>query len=322
MTTQSEAPAKKGGMVPLKEKISFGFAEFGSQFVWNTVGSYLLLFYTDVALIPAVVAGNILLVARVLDGIQDLAFGYIAERTKSRWGRFRPYVIFGAPVLSISLILAFWMPFGGSGTGVKVAWAGITYVLLCFVYTVANMSYGSLAGVMTTDSGERVTLNWIRSIGSMIAQNVMNVVTPLLLVFFAASEIAKDKGGDARSYLLTMVVFACIALPAFLVTGFNVRERITLTPEQQKVSFGATVKAVVSNGQLLVIFFMLLVNLIGLFGRLGVMYFYCIYILGNPVLMAPVMLAFSLGSTAGQVLLPPPSPSSWASGTCSWRPCS
>lgn len=303
MTTLTEAPVKKGAQVPLKEKISFAFAEFGSQFIWTTVGSYLLTFYTNVALIPAVVAGNILLLARVLDGVQDLAFGYIAERTKSRWGRFRPYVIFGAPVVSITMVLAFWAPFGGSGA--KVAWAGITYVLLCFVYTVANMSYGSLAGVMTTDSGERLTLNWIRTIGSQVAQLIMNVLTPFLLVAFVATEEAKKNGGDARSYIITMTIYAIVALPAFLITGFNVRERITMTPEQQSVSFGRTVKAVVTNGQLMVVFFTLLLLLIGLFGRIGVMFYYCIYVLGNPILMAPVMLAFSLGSTAGQVLLPP-----------------
>lgn len=106
MTTQSAAPSKRGGQVPLKEKISFAFAEFGSQFIWTTVGSFLLTFYTDVALIAPVAAGNILLVARLLDGIQDLGFGYIAERTHTRWGRFRPYVIFGAPVLSITMVLA------------------------------------------------------------------------------------------------------------------------------------------------------------------------------------------------------------------------
>ena len=103
MTTQSAAPSKRGGQVPLKEKISFAFAEFGSQFIWTTVGSFLLTFYTDVALIAPVAAGNILLVARLLDGIQDLGFGYIAERTHTRWGCFRPYVIFGAPVLSIKI---------------------------------------------------------------------------------------------------------------------------------------------------------------------------------------------------------------------------
>lgn len=304
MTTQSAAPGKRGGQVPLKEKISFAFAEFGSQFIWTTAGSYLLTFYTDVALIPAVAAGNILLLARVLDGIQDLAFGYIAERTKSRWGHFRPYVIFGAPVLSITMILAFWMPFDGSD-GAKIAWAGITYVLLCFAYTVANMSYGSLAGVMTTDSGERVTLNWVRSQGSTIAQLILQTATPVLLVFFVATEAAKEKGFDSRSYLITMTIYAVVALPMFLITGFNVRERITLTPEQQKVSFGATVKAVVSNGQLMAVFAFLLVNLIGLFGRIGVMFFFCIYVLGNPLLMVPVMLAFQIGNMLGQLIFPP-----------------
>ena len=175
--------------------ISFAFAEFGSQFIWTTVGSFLLTFYTDVALIAPVAAGNILLVARLLDGIQDLGFGYIAERTHTRWGRFRPYVIFGAPVLSITMVLAFVNPFSGSGA--KIAWAGITYVLLCFAYTVANMSYGSLADVMTTDSDERVTLNWVRSQGSTIAQLILQTVThavdPALQL--------RDRGGPGRGVL-------------------------------------------------------------------------------------------------------------------------
>ncbi|CED91253.1 MFS transporter [Actinomyces succiniciruminis] len=303
MTTQSAAPATTGAQVPLKEKISFAFAEFGSQFIWTTVGSYLLKYYTDVALIPAVVAGNILLFARVFDGIQDLGFGYIAERTKSRWGRFRPYVIFGAPAVSITMILAFWMPFSSSGA--KVAWAGVTYVLLCFAYTVANMAYGSLAGVMTTDSGERVTLNWIRSQGSTIAQLLLQTLTPFLLLAFVASDAAKDKGFDGRSYFITMAIYGLVALPMFLITGFNVRERITMTPEQQQISFGATVKAVLSNGQLLVVFFCLLINLIGLFGRIGVMFFFCADFLGNPLLMVPVMLAFQVGTMVGQFVFPP-----------------
>lgn len=303
MTTQSKAPTKKGGQVPLKEKISFAFAEFGSQFVWSTVTTYLVAFYTNVALILAVVAGNILLFARALDGIQDLGFGYIAERTKSRWGRFRPYVIFGAPLTSITLVLAFWAPFGGGG--MKVLWAGTTYVLLCFAYTVANMSYGSLAGVMTTDSGERVILNWIRNIGSQAAQMVLQYATPFLLAAFVAAEAAKEKGGDARSYLVTGLIYAAVALPAFLITGLNVRERITLTPEQQKISFGETVKAVVSNGQLMVVFFNLLSNLIGLFGRIGVMYIYCMVILGDPRAMGPIMLAFTIGGAVGSISLPP-----------------
>lgn len=303
MTTQSEAPPTKGGQVPLKEKISFAFAEFGSQFVWSTLGTFLLPFFTDVALIAPVAAGNILLVARVLDGIQDLGFGYIAERTKSRWGRFRPYVIFGAPVVSICMILTFTSPFDGQGA--KIAWAGITYVLICFAFTVANMSYGSLAGVMTTDSGECLTLNWIRSQGGNIASLLLQTVTPFLLVYFVATEAAKDKGFDSRSFLITMTIYGLVTLPMFLITGFGVRERITLTPEQQKVSFRETVKAVVSNSQLVIIFVFMLIMLIGLFGRIGVMLFYARDFLGNPLLMASLMPAFQMGTMTGQFFLPP-----------------
>lgn len=201
------------------------------------------------------------------------------------------------------MILAFVSPF--SGAGAKVVWAGVTYVLLCFAYTVTNMSYGSLAGVMTTDSNERLTLNWIRNLGSQVAQFVLNVVTPLLLVVFVASEAARDKGGDARSYLITMTIYALVALPMFLYTGFQVRERITMTSEQQKVPFSQTVKAVVTNSQLMVVFLTLLLTLVGLFGRIGVMIYYCTYILGNPLLMISVMTAFSVGSTVGGIVFPP-----------------
>ncbi len=301
-TTAPSVPAVNDSQVPLKSKIAFPFAEFGSHLVWTTVGSYLLAFYTDVALIAPVVAGNILLLARLLDGIQDLGFGYIAERTKSRWGRFRPYVIFGAPFLSISLLLAFVNPANGN-TG-KVIWAGVTYVLLCFMYTIVNMSYGSMAGVMTTSTKERLTLNWIRAQGGTVSQLLLQVATPFLLVLFASAN-AGEKGYDSRSFLWTMGLYAVVALPMFLITGFFTKERITLTPEQQKVPFKDTVKAVASNGHLMIIFAFLLTMLMGLFGRIGVMFFYCTYILGDMRLMAPVMLAFQIGSMAGQFIFPP-----------------
>lgn len=304
MATTTEVPVTSDSQVPLKSKITFPFAEFGSHLVWTTVGTYLLVFYTDVALIAPVVAGNILLLARLLDGLQDLGFGYIAERTKSRWGRFRPYVIFGSPFLSISLMLAFINPV--SGNSGKVIWAGFTYVLLCFLYTVVNMSYGSMAGVMTTSSKERLTLNWLRAQGGTISQLLLQFVTPFLLVYFAGSgAIHTEKGYDDRSFLWTMGIFAAVALPMFLITGFFTKERITLTPEQQKIPFKDTVKAVFSNGQLMIIFGFLLTMLMGLFGRIGVMAFYCIYILGDIRLMAPVMLAFQIGTMAGQFIFPP-----------------
>ena len=293
--------AKRTAQVPLKDKISFAFAEFGSQFVWTTVSSYLLLYYTDVALIAPAAAGTIMLIARILDGIQDLGFGYIAERTHSRWGRFRPYVMFGAPFLTLSLIITFVNPASGS-TG-RIWYAGITYVLLCFVYTVVNMAYGSMAGVMTTDTEERLTLNWIRSQGSTVAQLLLNAVTMPMLLFFAGPG-AGGKGYDARSFLMMAIIFGAVSLPMFFITGINSKEVITLTPEQQQVPFSQTVKAVLSNQPLMMVFATLLLNLVGLFGRIGTLAYFVIYNIGSPQKVAGAFLAYSVGTMIGQLVFP------------------
>mgnify|MGYP000844527278 FL=1 len=286
--------------VSLGSKIAYSFGEFGSQFVWTTVGSYLLIFYTDVALIAPVAAGNIMLIARVLDGIQDLGFGYLAERTKSRWGRFRPYILFGTPFMCFCLIIAFVSP--STGNDGKIWYAGITYVLLCFVYTVVNMSYGALAGVMTHSSDERLTLNWIRFIGSGLSQILLSAITMPLILFF--SGVGDGKTYNQSGFLWTMVVFAIVALPMFLITGAKTKEVITLTPEQTKVPFGRTVKAVFGNKPLMCVFAMLLINLIGLFGRIGLLAFYVINNMGAPSKVAAVFGVYSLCNTAGQFIFP------------------
>lgn len=302
MTTTSAVPrTPRRAQVPWRQKVTFPLAELGSQFVWTTVGTYLLLFYTDVALIAPATAGTIMLVSRALDGIQDLGFGYIAERTHSRWGRFRPYVMFGAPFLTLSLVLAFVNPVSGSTA--KVWWAAITYILLCFVYTVVNMSYGSMAGVMTTDSEERLTLNWLRAQGYTVASLLLNAVTMPLLLYFAGSA-AGEKGYDARSFLLVAVLFGFVSLPMFVTTGANAKEVIELTPQQQNVPFSKTVKAVVTNRPLMALFFSFLLFLTGFFGRLGTLAYYVINNMGSPAKVAAVFLVFSVGSMIGQFAIP------------------
>lgn len=294
------AATKSTAQVPLRSKVSFAFAEFGSQFVWTTVGTYLMTFYTDVALIAPAAAGTIMLIARVLDGVQDLGFGYIAERTNSRWGRFRPWIIWGSPFLTLTLIVAFWSPNTGD-TG-KIWFAAITYILLCFVYTIVNMAYGAMAGVMTTDTDERLTLNWIRAIGSGLSQVLLGAITmPLILYFSGAGD---GQTINQNGFLWTMIVFGIVALPMFLVTGFNSKEVIIQTPEQAKIPFGTTVKAVLSNLPLMLVFSMLLINLIGLFGRIGMVAYYTANNMGGRHHMGVVMSVFAGFMALGQALLP------------------
>ncbi|MDO4259249.1 MAG: glycoside-pentoside-hexuronide (GPH):cation symporter [Actinomycetaceae bacterium] len=301
-TPADTASTKKwGSTVPLVSRISYAFGEFGSQFVWNTLGAYLLVFYTDVALIAPAAAGTILLVSRILDGIQDLVFGYIAERTKSRWGRFRPYVIWGAPFLTLSFIITFWSP--SVPEPGKIAYAGVTYVLLCFMYTIVNMAYGAMAGVMTTKTEERLDLTWIRNLGSVVSQLLLGVAVPAMLVFFSAAGDGKTMNG--QGYLWTIAILGITALPMFLLTGFNCKEVITLTPEQSKVPFSRTVKAVFTNLPLMLVFSTLLLVLFGLFGRIGMVVFYVKNVMGGgPVEIGLVFTTFSTVQMIAGVFLP------------------
>ena len=138
----------------------YGLGDLASQFGWTFVGSYLTMFYTDIVGLAPVAVSAIMLCARIWDGINDPMMRAIAERTKSRFGRFRPYIAFGSPFLALAIILTFTAPFGNGTKG--IAWAAVTYIIAGMLYTLVNIPYGALAGVMTTDADERNKINACR----------------------------------------------------------------------------------------------------------------------------------------------------------------
>ena len=118
--------------------IFYSCGDIGCQFVWTFVGSYLSIFYTDtVGLLPATVAA-IMLIARVWDAINDPMMGALAERTNTKWGRFRPYIAFGCPFLAVASVLTFTNPFGGGNSNGAI-WAGATYIIAGMIYTLTNI---------------------------------------------------------------------------------------------------------------------------------------------------------------------------------------
>ena len=138
--------------------ICYAFGDIASQFVWTFVGSYLTIFYTDiVGLAPAAVSA-IMMVARIWDAFNDPMMGAIAERTRSKWGRFRPYIAFGCPFLAVFAVLTFTGPFGNGTAG--VLWAAFTYIAAGMLYTLTNIPYSSLNAVMTEDADQRNMLNY------------------------------------------------------------------------------------------------------------------------------------------------------------------
>ncbi len=215
-----EVLAKK---ISLKEKIGYSLGDTASHFVWDMVGFWLLFFYTDVYGISAAAAGTIMLIARFWDMAIDPVIGVISDRTNTRWGKFRPYILFGAIPYAVLAILTFTTPnFGETG---KILYAGATYILLMTSYAAINLPYSALGAVMTDDTYERAGLNTYRFIAGFTGQFVVTGLALTIAEFFG--------GGDkAQGFQYTVFLFAVFSLLFFFITFKTTKERVHPPKEQ------------------------------------------------------------------------------------------
>lgn len=263
--------------VPFLRKVGYGFGECGSQFSWTLVSSYLTVFYTDVVGLTPLVISAIMLIARVWDAINDPMFGSIAENTRSKWGRFRPYILFGAPILALFNCLCF-LNLDISSTA-KIFWCGFTYIGCGMAYTVANISVGCLANSITSINTERVSLNAFRGALGQIAGVIISAITMPMILYFGNNSTSSGKG-----YFMAAVIFSIISIPCFLICFASTKEVIG-GGEQKKEnavknlidSFKVTFRD--HNAKFLIL--AMLCFLTGIFGRLGIMAYYFIYVLGD-----------------------------------------
>lgn len=169
-------------MIKLKEKIGYGFGDMASSMFWKLFGSYLMIFYTDVFGIPAAALGTMFLVTRVWDSAFDPVIGILADRTHSRWGKFRPYLLFLALPFALIGILTFTTPQWSLAT--KIIYAYVTYSLMMIVYSAINVPYASLLGVISSEPHDRNVLASYRMLfaylGSFIA---LLLFMPMVNVF-------------------------------------------------------------------------------------------------------------------------------------------
>jgi len=207
-----------------KEKLAYGLGDAAANLIFQTQITFLMFFYTDVFRIGAGVAGTIVLVSRIFDAFNDPIIGAIADRTDSRWGRYRPWIACSSIPLAAALVLCYLTPeFGLSG---KLIWAAATYNLLMVLYAANNIPYCALSGVMTADSVERTSLASWRFVCAMAAALVVNTFTLKLVDLFG--------NGDARvGYPATMAIWAVLAVIFFACTVAFTRERIAPDARQQ-----------------------------------------------------------------------------------------
>lgn len=225
--------------VTLREKIGYGFGDAASSMFWKIFTFYLAIFYTDVFGIPAAAAGTMFLLTRIWDTANDPIMGIISDRTHSRWGKFRPYLLWVAVPFAFIGVLLFTTPnFGVTG---KLIYAYVTYTIMMMAYTAINVPYASLLGVMTADGNERTSFASYRMVFAF-AGSLLVVAMFQPLVDFFSQHVAVTS-----AYQLTMVVVGMVVVGFFMMTFSWTRERIT-PPREQKNNLKEDLKNLVQNG--------------------------------------------------------------------------
>ena len=239
--------------VPVREKIGYAMGDVASCFFWATFSTFLMYFYTDVYGLSAAAVGTMFGVSRLWNSINDPIMGILADRTKSRHGKFRPWLLWLAVPMVILGIATFTTPdFGARG---KLVYAYIIYNLMMMGYTAINIPYSALMGVLTSSPQERTTLASFRFVGAFTGGLIINA-------FLLKLVHATGGGSEAAGWQRAMGIFGVLAAALFLITFATTKERVQ-PPKQQKSSLKKDMKDLFSNVPWLVIQAVAIVFLIG-----------------------------------------------------------
>ena len=225
--------------VSLGEKVGYSLGDAAANLVFQMMMIFQLKFYTDVFGLDGAVAGSVLMIASISAIIVDPAIGLLTDHTNTRWGKFRPWMLWTVIPFCLFYMLAFYNPGIHQKSSVAI-YATISYVLLMTAYSFNNIPYSSLGGVMTSDIRERTSITTIRFVVVTIAQFVVQGLTLPLVDHFAEGHTLQ------HGWSCTIAIFACIAFIFFIITFAVSKERIQPPPRQQ-LSVKEDIKNTVSN---------------------------------------------------------------------------
>jgi glucuronide carrier protein len=267
-----------------KSVLGYGAGDFGFNLAFSLAATFLLYYYTDVAGIAPAAVGTMFLVVRLWDGFADLIAGRAVDRTMTRWGKFRPYIIFGAVPLLVLSAVVFHVPAGLDG-GTKLLYAYITYAALGFVYSLVNISYGSLASAVTQSVHERAKLVAGRAFGAAVGGVLLTYVVGTMVNNLKAQKAGIKSPEDLVAYQAAVqgvftkvtLVFIVVGTAAFWFTAWACRERVVRM--QPRVSVRDTFATLKSNKPLAYLCGSSFFYMIGLFAVSGATAFYAQYVL-------------------------------------------
>ena len=285
--TEAESDtAKPSEQLRTSQYLGYAAGDAANNLTFSMVSAFLLIYYTDVAGISAATAGTLFLVVRILGGVSDLVAGGRVDKTATRWGRFRPYLLFGGFPLMLLLIAVFSIPSGLSDGG-KVAWAFVSYALFQLVYSFVNIPYGSLSAAMTQEPDERAKLATSRSIAAS--------VTILAIALVVSPQI--EGAEDLQSSLTTITIaFAVVGVGLYLWCFTTSRE--TVRRSREAVPLRGPVDMLRRNRPLVILCGAALVFLAGMFSLQTVAVYYARDVLGN----ADLYIWLTAVQTAGMLV--------------------
>ena len=257
-----------------KEKFAYGLGDTASNFYFQAFNLFLSFYYTDVVGIKDTAAvGTLLGTIPILVALLNPVIGALADRTNTRWGKFRPWILWSAVPYGILGYIMFTTP--DVGPGGKLAYAYVTYTLMLVTYAAINTPYGALMGVMSPSSADRTSLSSYRFACAFLGALLIGWLVPVL-----KGVLTPAHGVPADGFRNTMAIFAVLSVGMFLYTFWNTKERVASPPEQ-KGSLGKDLGDLKSNGPWLVLFFVAFLNLTNVGMRSGAGVYYFKYAVGN-----------------------------------------
>ena len=275
-------------MLSKKEKIAYGLGDTASNIIFQTVMLFLTFFYTDIFGISPAVVGTLFLVVRVIDAVTDPIMGALTDATHTKYGSYRPYLLWLAIPFAVISVITFTTPAMDDGN--KIIYAFVTYTLLMLVYTAINIPYSALGGVLSSNPNERVSIQSYRFVFGMLGGLLVTSCTLPLVKWFG-------EGNNELGYQLTMLVMSCLGVVLFLICFRYTKERVINPPH--KLSLKTQLHVLWQNQPFKILCMAALVLLTSMVLRTTLAIYYVKYVLGKEDLITEFVTLGMVGNIIG-----------------------
>lgn len=287
-----------------KIAVGYAFGEIGCQMSWYMINNYLTLFYTDIVGLSSVAISLIMVIARVWDAVNDPMMGSIADRTNTRWGRFRPYLFFAPPFLAIFNILTFTIwPMTGL---VKILVCLVCYLGTGMAYTACSIAYQAMQNVIAVDSRVRMLLATCRNLGASVIGIILSIVAAPTLLKLSHPGVA---AADAQGYFRFAIIISLVMLIPFWLCAILCKEKYTDVLHANKgkaeqLNFFSAMREISKNDQLLMVVLTVILGTICVSGRMGLLTYYVIYVVGDFSHIPYFFTVMTVAQLVGSLSLP------------------